>query len=430
MVEYLKEAPGQAAGDRKAVHDTVASILADVRDRGLDAVREYSQKFDNWDPPTFKVTEEQIASAKAKIPSDVLASLEFAHAQIEHFAQLQLQSLGEFEVETLPGVTLGQKLIPITSVGAYVPGGKYPMLMSAQMTILTAKVAGVARVVGCAPPYQGDGIFPEMLWSMHLAGADEIWAVGGVQALALMAYGAEGYDSVALVAGPGNMYVAEAKRQLFGDLGIDLLAGPSEILIIVDESSDATIAAADLLGQGEHGPTSPVVLVSLSTSMAERVMEEVESQLQVLPSKATASMSWADFAEVIVVASREEAVGVADEYAPEHLEVQTVDPEWYLDHLSNYGTLCVGEEATVVFSDKAIGTNHTLPTEGAAKYTGGLWVGKFLKTVTYQKCTRRGALEVARHAALLSEAEQMPGHAKTCHLRIEKYGTVASALQS
>ena len=274
MVEYLKEAPARAVADRKAVTDAVASIIADVKERGLDAVREYSRKFDQWDPPTFKVTEEQIAAAREKIPCSVLASLEFAHAQIGHFAQLQRQSLSEFEVETLPGVILGQKLIPLASVGAYVPGGKYPMLMSAQMTILTAKVASVGRVVGSAPPYQGEGIFPEMLWSMHLAGADEIWAVGGVQALALMAIGAEDYEPVALVAGPGNMYVAEAKRQLFGDVGIDLLAGPSEILIIVDDSSDATIAAADLLGQGEHGPTSPVVLVSLSTRMAESVMVE------------------------------------------------------------------------------------------------------------------------------------------------------------
>ncbi|MGD0998268.1 MAG: histidinol dehydrogenase [Thermoleophilia bacterium] len=421
MSEYLKKAPPKAAADVAQVRDIVAGIIADVRTRGLDAVREYSRKFDRWDPPSFKVASEEIERARAAIAPDVLASLDFAHAQIRQFAQLQRDSMGDFEVETLPGVFLGQKQIPVASAGAYVPGGKYPMLMSAQMSVLTAKVAGVERVVACAPPYEGKGMFPEMLWSMALAGADEIWCLGGVQALALMACGADGYEPVDFIAGPGNMYVAEAKRQLFGDVGIDLLAGPTEILVITDESSDPRIVAADLLGQVEHGPTSPAILVSLSKEMALAVLTEIESQLLELPTRAVAERSWADYGEIVVVSGRDEAASVADDYAPEHLEVQASDPEWYLDHLRNYGTLCLGEEATITFSDKAIGTNHTLPTGRAARYTGGLWVGKFLKTVTYQRCTRAGALAIAPHAGRLADAEHLFGHGKTAYLRIDKY---------
>lgn len=419
MREYLKKAPPKAPADVAAVRETVSSILAGVRERGLEAVREYSRRFDGWDAPSFKVRNGEIERAKASIAPDVLASLDFAHEQIKGFAQLQRESMTDFEVETRPGVFLGQKQIAVANAGAYIPGGKYPMLMSAQMSILTAKVAGAGRVVACAPPYQKQGIYPEMLWSMALAGADEIWCVGGVQALALMAYGAEedgdgdgaeGYAPVEFVSGPGNMYVAEAKRQLYGDVGIDLLAGPTEILVIADDTSDAAIVAADLLGQAEHGPTSPAWLVSLSRDTAEAVLAEVARQLAELPTREVAEVSWRDFGEV-----------VADEYAPEHLEVQTADPEWYLDRLRNYGTLCVGEEATIAFSDKAIGTNHTLPTERAARYTGGLWVGKFLKTVTYQRCTREGAIDIAPHAGRLSDAEQMYGHGRTAYRRLEKY---------
>ncbi len=341
MREYLKKAPPKPPADVAAVRETVSAILADVRARGLEAVREYSRRFDGWDPPSFKVPADEIERAKAGIAPDVLASLDFAHAQIERFARLQRESMTDFEVETRPGVFLGQKQIPVANAGAYIPGGKYPMLMSAQMSILTAKVAGVDRVVACAPPYKKQGIYPEMLWSMALAGADEIWCVGGVQALALMAYGAEGrgaagdgesaerYAPVEFISGPGNMYVAEAKRQLFGDVGIDLLAGPTEILIIVDEASDPVIVAADLLGQAEHGPTSPAWLVSLSRGMAEAVLAEVGRQLEELPTREVAEISWRDCGEVVVVGDRDEAVAVADEYAPEHLEVQTADPEWY-----------------------------------------------------------------------------------------------------
>lgn len=421
MATYLKQATPPAEADLRAVRDTVTEILERVRTEGLAAVREYSCRFDGWDPPSFKVGDEEIAAARSKLAPEVLASLEFAHAQIRRFAELQRDSMLEFEEETLPGVILGQKHIPIANVGAYVPSGKYPMLMSAQMSILTAKVAGVPRVVGCAPPFEGRGVYPEVLWSMHLAGADEVWAVGGVQALAMLAFGVEGLAPVDLIAGPGNMYVAEAKRQLFGQVGIDLLAGPTEILIVADGSADPEVLAADLLGQAEHGPTSPAVLVTTSAAVGEATLAEVERQLPLLPSAEVLRESWGALGEVIVVAGREEAAAVADRYAPEHLEVHAADTDWYADRLSNYGTLCVGEEATITFSDKAIGTNHTLPTGRAARYTGGLWVGKFLKTVTYQRCTRAGALEIAPHAALLSDAELMPGHARSARVREEKY---------
>ncbi len=419
MATYLKQATPPAEADLRAVRDTVTEILERVRTDGLAAVREYSRRFDGWDPPSFKVGDEEIAAARSKLAPEVLASLEFAHAQIRRFAELQRDSMLEFEEETLPGVILGQKHIPIANVGAYVPSGKYPMLMSAQMSILTAKVAGVPRVVGCAPPFEGRGVYPEVLWSMHLAGADEVWAVGGVQALAMLAFGVEGLAPVDLIAGPGNMYVAEAKRQLFGQVGIDLLAGPTEILIVADGSADPEVLAADLLGQAEHGPTSPAVLVTTSAAVGEATLAEVERQLPLLPSAEVLRESWGALGEVIVVAGRDEAAAVADRYAPEHLEVHAADADWY--RLSNYGTLCVGEEATITFSDKAIGTNHTLPTGRAARYTGGLWVGKFLKTVTYQRCTRAGALEIAPHAALLSDAELMPGHARSARVREEKY---------
>jgi sulfopropanediol 3-dehydrogenase len=421
LAEYLKKATPPAPADEQAVRDTVTEILRRVKTEGLPAVRDYSRRFDGWDPPSFRVADDEILAARDKLAEDVLASLEFAHEQVRHFARLQRASMLEFEKETRPGVFLGQKHIPVGSVGAYVPSGTYPMLMSAQMSILTAKVAGVGRVVGCAPPFGGAGIYPEVLWSMHLAGADEVWAVGGVQALAMLAYGVEGLEPVDLIAGPGNMYVAEAKRQLFGTVGIDLLAGPTEILVIADESADPVIVAADLLGQAEHGPTSPAVLVTTSRALAEASLVEVERQLPLLPSAEVIRTSWGQLGEVVVAADGDEAVALADRYAPEHLEVQTADPDWYGERLRNYGTLCLGEEATIAFSDKAIGTNHTLPTSGAARYTGGLWVGKFLKTVTYQRCTRQGALEIAPHAGLLSDAELMPGHAASAYRRMEKY---------
>ena len=418
MREYLKKAPPKPPADVAAVRETVSSILADVRERGLEAVREYSRRFDGWDPPSFKVPADEIERAKASIASDVLASLDFAHAQIERFARLQRESMTDFEVETRPGVFLGQKHIPVANAGAYIPGGKYPMLMSAQMSILTAKVAGVERVVACAPPYKKQGIYPAMLWSMALAGADEIWCVGGVQALALMAYGADDYAPVEFISGPGNMYVAEAKRQLFGDVGIDLLAGPTEILIIVDETSDPAIVAADLLGQAEHGPTSPAWLVSLSRGMAEAVLAEVGRQLEELPTREVAEVSWRDYGEVVVVGDRDEAVAVADEYAPEHLEVQTADPGGSPTGCATTARCASARRRRSPSPTRPSARTTPCPTEKAARYTGGLWVGKFLKTVTYQRCTRDGALDIAPHAGRLSDAEQMFGHGLTAYRRL------------
>ena len=364
----------------------------------------------------------------------MLASLDFAHAQIERFARLQRESMTDFEVETRPGVFLGQKHIPVANAGAYIPGGKYPMLMSAQMSILTAKVAGVRSRRRLRASLQGSrGSTPRCCGRWRSPAPTRSGASAACRRSPSWRTAprrgrgdggsAECYAPVEFISGPGNMYVAEAKRQLFGDVGIDLLAGPTEILIIADETSDPVIVAADLLGQAEHGPTSPAWLVSLSRGMAEAVLAEVDRQLAELPTREVAEVSWRDYGEVVLVGDRDEAVAVADEYAPEHLEVQTADPEWFADRLRNYGTLCVGEEATIAFSDKAIGTNHTLPTEKAARYTGGLWVGKFLKTVTYQRCTREGALDIAPHAGRLSDAEQMFGHGLTAYRRIEKYGS-------
>ena len=421
MAEYLKKANPPTPQDVKQIRDTVTEILESVRDEGEKAVRRYSSRFDNWDPPSFRVDDETIKAAREQLSDELLEAIEFAHHQIKTFAQLQRESMQAFEKEILPGIVLGQKHIPVRSVGAYVPGGRYPMLMSAQMSILTAKVAGVERVIACAPPWAGKGIHAPMLWSMHLAGADEIYAVGGVQALGMMAYGIEGVPQVDFVVGPGNQYVAEAKRQLFGQVGIDLLAGPTEVLVIMDETADPKIVAADLLGQAEHGPTSPAVLISTSSEKAELVMDEIQRQLPELPTAENAGTAWEGLGEVVIAATYEEAVTLADSYAPEHLEVQTADNDYFLQHLRNYGTLFVGEEATVVFSDKCIGTNHILPTSRAARYTGGLWVGKFLKTVTYQRCTQEGALAVANQAAIISEAEFFAGHAKTAYMRLEKY---------
>ncbi len=422
MAKYLKKASPTKPQDVKRVRDTVTEILDRVREEGEAAVRRYSRQFDNWDPTTFRVDDAAIEAARKQLSDELLEAMDFAHNQIKAFAQLQLESLHEFEKEVLPGIVLGQKHVPVHSVGAYVPGGRYPMLMSAQMSILTAKVAGVERVIACAPPWEGKGIHAPMIWSMHLAGADEIYCAGGVQALGMMAYGMAGVEPVDFVVGPGNQYVAEAKRQLFGQVGIDLLAGPTEVLLIIDDTADPRIAAADLLGQAEHGPTSPAVLISTSRKTAELVVEQVHHQLEELPTAENAGPAWENLGEVVLADSKAEAVALADFYAPEHLEVQTADNDYFLQNLRNYGTLFVGEEATVVFSDKCIGTNHILPTGRAARYTGGLWVGKFLKTVTYQRCTQAGALAVANQAAIISEAEYFFGHAKTARMRLEKYG--------
>jgi sulfopropanediol 3-dehydrogenase len=423
MATYLKKASPAAAADVRLLQDTVRSILDEIRAEGEPAVRRYSKKFDDWDPETFRVGPEAIAAAQAAVSDELAKAIAFSKSNIENFARLQLQSMQEFEVETLPGVFLGQRHIPVAAAGAYVPGGQYPLIASALMSISTAKTAGVERVIACAPPQRGGGIFPESLYAMHLAGADEIYCIGGVQALGLMAYGIDGVEPVDFLVGPGNAYVAEAKRQLFGEVGIDLLAGPTEILIIIDESADAELVAADLLGQAEHGLTSPVILISTSEAAAQNVVNHLHHQLEALPTAETAGGAWTKLGEVILVDSPAEAAAIADEYAPEHLEVHTSNNAYYFDHLRAYGTLCVGEEASIVFSDKSIGTNHILPTARAARYTGGLWVGKFLKTVTFQRCTPQGALSIAPSSALISEAESQAAHAASSHMRARKYGS-------
>ena len=422
MAEYLKTAKGKPEEDIRAVQDTVREILERVRKEGEAAVRYYSEKFDNWAPKSFKVSRDEMIDAKKKLPVTEVEDIDFCQSQIRNFATEQMKRLVDFEVETFPGVHLGQKIIPVASSGSYVPGGRYPMLASAHMTVITPKVAGVSRVVVCSPPVKGQGLWPATLYSMVAGGADEIFCMGGVHALAALAYGMEGLRPVDVVVGAGNKYVAEAKRQLFGTVGIDLLAGPTEILIIADETADPFILAADLLGQAEHDPNARQCLISISGNIAEETMKEVGRQLVDLPTKDVAAVAWRDNGEVIVVDSPEEAVKVSDEWAPEHLEVQTKDWKYYLDNCKNYGSVFLGEETTVAFGDKTIGTNHVLPTMKAARYTGGLSVGKFVKTVTYQYATKEASYKIADVCERACNYENMLAHGISCKVRKEKYG--------
>ena len=421
MHSYLKEAKPRPKEDLSEVRETVREILENVRNQGVEAVRRYSKNFDNWAPDSFEITRDEIDAARSKLPTTMVEDIDYCQAQIRNFAEEQMKRLVDFEVETLPGVFLGQKVIPVASSGSYVPGGRYPMLASAHMTVITPKVAGVSRVVACTPPVKGEGIYPATLYSMVAGGADEIYCMGGVQGLAAMAYGMEGLDPVDVVVGAGNKYVAEAKRQLFGDVGIDLLAGPTEILVICDDTADPYIVAADILGQAEHDPNSRQCLISLSKEIAEKTMAEIDRQLETLPTRDVAAVSWENSGEVVVVDSREEAVELSDQWAPEHLEVQTADWRYYLDNCTNYGSLFCGEETTVSYGDKTIGTNHVLPTMGAAKYTGGLYVGKFVKNVTYQYATKAASLEIARVCERAANYENMLAHGISCRVRIEKY---------
>jgi sulfopropanediol 3-dehydrogenase len=369
------------------------------------------------------VDEDARRKAERELPETLKEDIRFAAAQVRNFARIQLENVNDLEVETLPGVRLGQRTIPVASVGSYTPGGRYPLIASALMTVVTPRVAGVDRIVAMSPPRSEEGMHSPTIYAMTVAGADSIYCLGGVQALAAMAFGAlEGLDPVDMIVGAGNAFVAEAKRQLFGTVGIDLLAGPTEILIIADETADPEVVAADLLGQAEHDPRSPAALVSTSEDLASRVAELVEKLLETWPTAEIAGPAWRDNGVIVVVDSDEEAVEVSDDFGPEHLEVQTRDPDWYLERLHNYGSLFLGEESTVVYSDKAIGTNHVLPTMGAARYTGGLWVGKFLKTVTYQRLSRPGSVEIAGPAGRISAAELMFGHELTAQIRIERYG--------
>ena len=403
------------------VKNIVSDIIQDIEQNGDKAIRNLSKKFDNWAPDSFRLTDDQIKEIISTVPDEVISDIQFAQQQVRFFAQKQRESITDIEIETLPGVFLGHKNIPVNSVGCYVPGGKYPMVASAHMTIITAKVAGVGRVIACTPPMNGQ-VPAATICAMHMAGADEIYVLGGVQAVVAMALGTESIAAVDMLAGPGNAYVAEAKKQLFGRVGIDLFAGPTEILVIADETADAEMIACDLLGQAEHGITSPGALITTSEQLARETIVEIERQLEILPTAEIARIAWEENGSVILVADEEEAVSVADELAYEHVEVLTRDPEYFLDNMTNYGALFLGPETNVAYGDKVIGTNHTLPTKGAAKYTGGLWVGKFLKNCTYQRCTPEASVEIGKYAMRLCELEGFMAHKEQAALRVRRFG--------
>lgn len=423
MAQFLKKGKSeseQREADTK-IRKAVGEILEDIEKQGESAVRKYSEKFDTWNPESFRLNGDQIVDIIDSIPSRTLEDIKFAQGQIRFFAEKQRESIQDIEVETMPGVILGHKNIPVNSAGCYIPGGRYPMVASAHMSILTAKVAGVKRIVGCTPPNNGQ--IPEAtVAAMHWAGADEIYLLGGVQAMAAMAIGTENIEPVDMIAGPGNPYVAEAKRQLYGRVGIDLLAGPTEILVIADETADAEMVACDLLGQAEHGPTSPGALITTSKELARETLKQIELQLQTLSTADIAGTAWENNGTVILVQDEEEALAEADKLAYEHVEVLTRDPDYFLENLTNYGALFLGPETNVAYGDKVIGTNHILPTQKAARYTGGLWVGNFLKTCTYQKCTPEASVTIGEYGMRLCELEGFAGHKKQAALRVEKYG--------
>jgi len=423
MATFLKQRIDKSVTDADAanVRHTVESILQDVAARGDAAVRELSEKFDKWSPPSFRLSRGDLDAIVAKVPPSTIADIKFAQAQIRNFAEHQRAALKDIEVETLPGVKLGHRNIPVASVGCYVPGGRYPMVASAHMSIVTARTAGVGRLIACTPPNQGEP-HPETIAAMVLGGADEIYVLGGVQAVAAMALGTETITPVDMLCGPGNAYVAEAKRQLFGRVGIDLFAGPTEILVIADDSADVEMIATDLLGQAEHGPTSPAICITTSRAIAEALPPEIERQLAVLPTADVAGVAWRDYGEIILVDSIDEAVAEADRIAAEHVEVLTRDPRYFLERLRNYGALFLGPETNVAYGDKVIGTNHTLPTMGAARYTGGLWVGKFLKTCTYQEITPEASVAIGDYCSRLCAIERFWGHKEQADLRLRRYG--------
>jgi len=424
MTTYLKrgKSADEVAEDDAKVRQTVEGILGDIEKRGDAAVRELAQKFDGTAREDARLSADEIAEAVAQVSPDDIADIEFAQTQIRNFAQKQKECLQDLEVETLPGVILGHKNVPVKSVGCYVPGGKYPMVASAHMSVVTAKVAGVNRIVASAPPQNGKP-HPAVVAAMHMAGADEILLLGGVQAVGAMALGTETIDGVDMLVGPGNMFVAEAKRQLFGRVGIDLFAGPTETLIIADDSVDAEICAVDLLGQAEHGPTSPAALLTNSRKLAEETMAEVERQLGILPTADIARQAWQDYGSVILCETLDEMVEEADKLAYEHVQVMTEDPDYFADNMSNYGALFLGPRTNVSYGDKVIGTNHTLPTKKAARYTGGLWVGKFMKTCTYQKVlTDEASAMIGGYCSRLCAIEGFAGHGEQANIRVRRYG--------
>ena len=427
MIKYLKTGKSgeEVATQDAKVRKTVEDILDAITQRGDAALREYSRKFDNWDPESFRLTDEEIQSCYQAVSEQVKEDIGFAQTQIRNFAQHQRDALRDVEVETLPGVILGHKNIPVKSVGCYVPGGRYPMVASAHMSVVTAKVAGVKRIIATAPPNQGKP-HPAIVVAMDMGGADEIYCLGGVQAVGAMAIGSESITPVDMLVGPGNAFVAEAKRQLFGRVGIDLFAGPTETLVIADETVDGELCATDLLGQAEHGPNSPAILLTNSEQLAKDTLQEIARQLTVLPTADVAGQAWEDYGQVIVCDSYEEMLEVADDIASEHVQVMTKDPDYFLNNMTSYGALFLGQETNVSYGDKVIGTNHTLPTKKAARYTGGLWVGKFIKTCTYQKISREASVMVGEYCARLCELEGFMGHKEQADIRVRRFSKNAA----
>jgi len=424
MITYLKHGKSSdevAEADAK-VRQTVEDILTNIEKRGDDAVKELAKKFDGHTRDGFRLNDAEIEAAMAEVSTDDIDDIKFAQAQVRNFAEKQKECLQDLEVETIPGVILGHKNIPVNSVGCYVPGGKYPMVASAHMSVVTAKVAGVKRIISSAPPQDGKP-HPAIVTAMHLGGADEIYVLGGIQAVGAMALGTPSIASVDMLVGPGNMFVAEAKRQLFGRVGIDLFAGPTETLVIADDSVDAELCAIDLLGQAEHGPTSPAALLTNSHTLAEATMTEIERQLKIMPTADVARGAWREYGSVIVCETLEEMVDEADNLAYEHVQVMTEDPDYFADNMTNYGALFLGPRTNVSYGDKVIGTNHTLPTKKAARYTGGLWVGKFMKTCTYQKVlTNEASALVGGYCSRLCALEGFAGHGEQANIRVRRYG--------
>jgi sulfopropanediol 3-dehydrogenase len=424
MAQILKDGvdPGVVKAADDKVRQIVEATLEDIAKRGDAAVRELSIKFDGWDREDYRLSQAEIDACLEQMSAQDIADIEFAQTQVRNFAQIQKDALRDVEVETMPGVILGHKNIPVQNAGCYVPGGKYPMLASAHMSVLTAKVAGVPRIVTCAPPFEGKPA-AAIVAAQHMAGADEIYALGGIQAVGAMALGTETIRPVDMLVGPGNAFVAEAKRQLYGRVGIDLFAGPTETMVIADETVDAEMCATDLLGQAEHGPDSPAVLLTTSAKLAQETLQEIERLLTVLPTAGHARVSWETYGQVIVCDDHDEMLALANDFASEHVQVMTDRDDWYLENMVNYGALFLGPRTNVAYGDKAIGTNHTLPTKKAGRYTGGLWVGKFLKTHSYQKVTTNEASAlVGRYTSRLCMLEGFQGHAEQANVRVRRYG--------
>ena len=423
-ITYLKKGKTDAAKaiDDAEVSEIVKNTLRSIEDRGDEAVREFAEKFDNYTPKSFKLTQTEIDNLIKQVSTQDLEDIKFAQEQVRNFAQAQRDSMKDIEVETMPGVILGHKNIPVQSVGCYIPAGKFPMVASAHMSVVTASVAKVPRIIACTPPYKGSPN-PAVIAAMHLGGAHDIYVIGGIQAVGAMALGTETIDPVDMLVGPGNAFVAEAKRQFFGKVGIDLFAGPTETMVIADETVDAELCATDLLGQAEHGYNSPAVLVTNNKNLAEETISEIDRILKILPTAETASVSWEEYGEIILCDSYDEMLDVANEIASEHVQVMTDRDDWFLENMHSYGALFLGPRTNVSNGDKVIGTNHTLPTKKAGRYTGGLWVGKYLKTHSYQKITTdEAAVKIGRYCARLCMLESFVGHAEQANIRVRRYG--------